>query len=83
MPTAAMRDLRWRWKRFHDRRRWVSLVFAMGLLMTGLSESFSVEVDRTLDAIGAEAWAACVSASGSYTSFVPMRVSVAGPTTLR
>ena len=46
---AALRDLQWRWKRFVIAVVGVALVFAMGLIMTGLSESFSLEVDRTLD----------------------------------
>ena len=48
MLRAALRDLQWRWKRFVIAMVGVALVFAMGLIMTGLSESFSLEVDRTL-----------------------------------
>jgi len=54
MLRAALRDLQWRWKRFVIAMIGVALVFAMGLIMTGLEASFSVEVDRTLDSIGAE-----------------------------
>ena len=54
MLRAALRDLQWRWKRFVIAMVGVALVFAMGLIMTGLSESFSLEVDRTLQAIDAE-----------------------------
>jgi putative ABC transport system permease protein len=75
---AALRDLQWRWKRFVIAVVGVALVFAMGLIMTGLSESFSLEVDRTLDAIGADAWAVSVDASGPFTSFVPMLSSAGG-----
>ena len=57
----------------------VALVFAMGLIMTGLSESFSLEVDRTLQAIDAEVWAVSEDASGPFTSFVPVLASAAGP----
>ena len=48
MLRAALRDLQWRWKRFVIAMVGVGLVFAMGLIMTGLSASFSVEADRTL-----------------------------------
>ena len=53
MIRAALRDLQWRRRRFVIAMAGVALVFAMGLIMTGLSESFSLEVDRTLDAVGA------------------------------
>jgi putative ABC transport system permease protein len=79
MLRAALRDLQWRWKRFSIAVVGVGLVFAMGLLMTGLSDSFSLEVDRTLEAIGAETWAVSTSASGPFTSFVPMPADAAGP----
>jgi putative ABC transport system permease protein len=76
---AALRDLQWRWKRFVIAVVGVALVFAMGLVMTGLSESFSLEVDRTLRAIGADAWAVSQDASGPFTSFVPVLASAGGP----
>jgi putative ABC transport system permease protein len=69
---AALRDLQWRRKRFVIAMAGVALVFAMGLIMTGLDESFSLEVDRTLDAVGAQAWAVSDQASGPFTSFLPM-----------
>jgi putative ABC transport system permease protein len=76
---AALRDLQWRWKRFVIAMVGVALVFAMGLIMTGLSESFSLEVERTLDAIDADVWAVSEDASGPFTSFVPVPASAAGP----
>ena len=79
MLRAALRDLQWRWKRFVIAMVGVALVFAMGLIMTGLSESFSLEVDRTLRAIDADAWAVSEDASGPFTSFVPMLASAGGP----
>jgi putative ABC transport system permease protein len=76
---AALRDLQWRWKRFVIAMVGVGLVFAMGLIMTGLSESFSLEVDRTLQAVDADMWAVTADASGPFTSFVPVPDSAAGP----
>ncbi|MET0458361.1 MAG: ABC transporter permease [Ilumatobacteraceae bacterium] len=55
----------------------MALVFAMGLIMTGLSASFSLEVDRTLEAMGAEVWAVAEDASGPFTSFVPLPATTA------
>ena len=72
MIRAALRDLQWRRKRFVIAMAGVGLVFAMGLIMTGLDESFSLEVDRTLDAIGAQAWAVSDQASGPFSSFLPV-----------
>ena len=72
MLRAALRDLQWRWKRFVIAMVGVALVFAMGLIMTGLSTSFSTEVDRTLGSIGAERWAVASDASGPFNSFSPI-----------
>jgi len=72
MLRAALRDLQWRWKRFVIAMIGVALVFAMGLIMTGLEASFSVEVDRTLDSIGAERWAVASDASGPFNTFSPI-----------
>lgn len=46
----------------------VSLVFAMSLIMTGLTASFSTEVSRTLHSIGADRWAVASDASGPFSS---------------
>jgi putative ABC transport system permease protein len=73
---AALRDLQWRSKRFVIAMFGVALVFAMGLIMTGLSASFSLEVDRTLAAIDAGAWAVSTDASGPFTSFTPMPADI-------
>jgi putative ABC transport system permease protein len=73
---AALRDLQWRKKRFIIAMLGVALVFAMGLIMTGLAESFSREVDRTLDAIDAGAWAVAADAGGPFTSFVPIPIGI-------
>lgn len=52
----------------------VALVFAMGLVMTGLAASFPAEIDRTLHAVGARQWAVSDQASGPFTSFTPVPV---------
>ncbi len=79
MLRAALRDLQWRRRRFAIAMTGVALVFALGLVMTGLAASFSAEVDRTLDGVGAEAWAVSAQASGPFTSFTPMPAGSGGP----
>lgn len=79
MLRAALRDLQWRRRRFAIAMSGVALVFALGLVMTGLAASFSAEVDRTLDGVGAEAWGVSAQASGPFTSFSPVPVDAGGP----
>jgi putative ABC transport system permease protein len=75
---AALRDLQWRRRRFIIAMAGVALVFGLGLVMTGLAASFSAEVDRTLDAVGADTWAVAEESSGPFTSFTPMPVAAGG-----
>ncbi len=77
MLRAALRDLQWRWKRFAIAMLGVALVFAMGLIMTGLDASFTREVSRTLDAIGAERWAVASDAAGPFSTFSPIAANSA------
>ena len=53
MWQATLRDLQWRRRRFLIAITGTALVFAMSLLMSGLSASFTLETDRTSKAIGA------------------------------
>jgi putative ABC transport system permease protein len=76
--TAALRDLQWRWKRFVIAVLGVALVFAMGLIMTGLAASFALEADRTVAAIGARQWAVAADASGPFTSILPVPIDAGG-----
>src|SRR4051794_5627967 len=78
MLKAALRDLQWRWKRFVIAMIGVALVFAMGLIMTALTASFSLETGRTLHSIGAERWAVASDASGPFTSSSLIPSSTAG-----
>src|SRR4051794_29839607 len=78
MLKAALRDLQWRWKRFVIAMIGVALVFAMGLIMTALTASFSLETGRTLRSIGAERWAVASDASGPFTSSSLIPTSAAG-----
>lgn len=64
---AALRDLQWRRKRFLVAVLGTALVLSMSLLMTGLSNSFTVEVDRTLDRQRASWWVTFASATGPFS----------------
>ena len=49
-----------------------ALVFAMTLLLSGLSSTFELEVDRSLASLGVDGWAVKEGASGPFTSFAPL-----------
>lgn len=68
MLLAALRDLRWRRRRFIITVLGTALVFSMGLLMSGLSNAFTVEVNRTLRQSGADRWVAPSSAAGPFSA---------------
>jgi putative ABC transport system permease protein len=74
---AALRDLQWRRRRFAIAMAGVALVFAMSLIMTGLSAAFAIEANRTLDAIGAERWLVPEGSSGPFTAIAPLPAEVA------
>lgn len=67
MLRAALRDLQWRRKRFAITIVGTALVFAMSLLMSGLSNSFVVEIDRTLDTMAADRWVTRDDAAGAFS----------------
>jgi putative ABC transport system permease protein len=52
MLRVTLRDLQWRRRRFMIAIVGTGLVFAMTLVLTGLSNGFRVEADDTVDALG-------------------------------
>ena len=52
----GLRELQWSRRRFAVAVLATALVFALGLLMSGVSASFDNEIDRTVDSFGADAW---------------------------
>lgn len=68
MLVAALRDLQWRRRRFLITVLGTALVFAMTLLLAGLSAAFDNEVDRTLTTTGADEWAISAGATGPFNS---------------
>lgn len=67
MLRAALRDLQWRRRRFVITVFGTALVFAMSLVLSGLSNSFELEVDRTLHAQGADWWVTRGDAAGAFS----------------
>jgi putative ABC transport system permease protein len=70
---AAWRDVIFRRRRFAIAVSATALVFALSLLLAGVSASFGRETDRTLRAVGADFWLVREGSPGPFTSFVPMR----------
>ena len=68
MLRAALRDLQWRRRRVVITVVGTALVFAMSLLMSGLSSAFSLEVDRTLADQRAEGWVTPAGLAGPFSA---------------
>lgn len=69
MLSITLFDLRYRTRQFLIAIFGAALVFAIGMLNAGLSNSFSVEVDHFTTQIGADRWVLPVGSSGPMTSF--------------
>jgi len=67
MLLAALRDLQWRRRRFVITILGTALVFAMSLLMSGLSNAFTVEIKQTLDDQRATAWISRDNVAGAFS----------------
>ncbi|MEQ1874023.1 MAG: ABC transporter permease [Ilumatobacteraceae bacterium] len=67
MLLAALRDLQWRRRRFVITVLGTALVFAMSLLMSGLSNAFTVEIEQTLDDQRASAWISRDNVAGAFS----------------
>lgn len=67
MLLAALRDLQWRRRRFVITVLGTALVFAMSLLMSGLSNAFTVEIKQTLDDQHASAWISRDNVAGAFS----------------
>jgi putative ABC transport system permease protein len=63
----GLRDLQWGRRRFAIGVVATALVFALGLLMSGVSASFDNEVERTVDSFGAEGWLVREKSFGPFT----------------
>lgn len=72
MLMAALRDLQWRRRRFAIAVIGTGLVFAMTLVLTGLANGFRVEAQRTVDALGLDAFMIKAGAAGPFLGSAPI-----------
>ena len=68
MWTVTLADLRMRARQFAIAVVGATLVFAMALVMAGLSGSFRAEVGRTVDAVGADYFVVPAGTGGPFSS---------------
>ena len=71
MLRVTLRDLQWRRRRFVITIVGTSLVFAMTLLLTGLSNGFRVEANNTVDALGFDGYLAKAGPAGPFIGSPP------------
>jgi putative ABC transport system permease protein len=71
MLRVTLRDLQWRRRRFVITIVGTSLVFAMTLLLTGLSNGFRVEANNTVDALGFDGYLAKAGPAGPFVGSPP------------
>ena len=65
---VSLRDLQWRKRRVFIGVLAAGLVFALALVITGISQSFRNEVKRTVDAVGADEWVVSEKVNGPFTA---------------
>ena len=68
MLFVSLRDLQWRRRRFLIGVLAAGLVFALTLLMSGVSASFGTEIKHTVAAFGIDSWVVPTDVSGPFTS---------------
>lgn len=71
MLFAALRDMQWRRRRLVIAIVSTGLVFAMTLVLTGLANGFRVEAQRTVDAMGVDAFVVKSGAAGPFLGSTP------------
>jgi putative ABC transport system permease protein len=77
MWLVGFRDLVWRRRRFVVATLAAALVFAITLVLSGLTASLRKETTSTVKAIGADAWVLPAGVSGAFTSTETMPASLA------
>ena len=68
MLLVSIRDLQWRRRRFFIALLATALVFALAMVLTGISQGFRNEVTRTVNALDADRWLVPSTATGPFTS---------------
>jgi putative ABC transport system permease protein len=71
MWYAAIRDLIWRRRRYAISIAGTALVFGVSLAVTGISDAFPAELDRTFDSLGATSFVIPDDTSGPFTGSHP------------
>jgi putative ABC transport system permease protein len=71
----SLRDLQWRRRRFAIGVIATSLVFALGLVLSGVKASFDNEIHRTVNSFGADAWFLKRGSIGPFTAPRPLPAS--------
>jgi len=69
--SAALRDLQWRRRRFIIATLATGVVFAITLVLTGLSNGFRVEAEHTVDSLGVDTFLIRAGASGPFLGSSP------------
>jgi len=72
---ASIRDLQWRSRRFILAALATGMVFGLALMMSGVANSFSVEIRNTVDILDAQTWLVRSGSPGPFTDPVPFPVS--------
>src|SRR5438309_121728 len=75
MLSITLFDLRYRARQFLIAVIGAALVFAIGLLNAGLSNSFAAEVNRFTAGIGADSWILPTGSGGPITPFASFRAA--------
>jgi putative ABC transport system permease protein len=70
--AITIADLRHRLRQFLIAVVGAGVVFALALLLTGMTEGFYNEINRTVASSRADTWLVPKGASGPFTSFIPM-----------
>jgi putative ABC transport system permease protein len=68
---TALRDMQWRRVRFFIAIVGTGLVFAMTLVLTGLTNGFRVEDERTVDSLGVDMFLIRTGATGPFLGSAP------------
>jgi putative ABC transport system permease protein len=68
---ASIRDLQWRSRRFLLAVLATGVVFGLALMISGVANSFSVEVQNTVGALGARSWFVPTGSLGPFSVAAP------------